>query len=215
MKLKSFILTAAAMFSAVAAFALSDTDQAAIAEIDKQLAQYEGKELPEAMAWPVMRKTELLMETPASFGAMLKTFTDALAPVKFADEAKKERAAGQKAVGVAIWRYDAKFIKDAYAYAKAKGLHSRYFAFFAPRLNMSEEEELAGLLETFEAANKCDVWIFKSKTNRFAALLNNLPETEAKAVLKKLNRIYSPLLVKDKATYEPVVVMIRTMLETY
>lgn len=40
-------------------------------------------------------------------------------------------------------------------------------------------------------------------------------ETKAKTTLKKLNRLYSPHLIKDKASWEPVVAMIRTALDTY
>ena len=40
-------------------------------------------------------------------------------------------------------------------------------------------------------------------------------EAKAKTTLKKLNRLYSPRLIKDKALWEPVVAMIRTALDTY
>ena len=51
--------------------------------------------------------------------------------------------------------------------------------------------------------------------NRFAALLSTLPEDEARTILKRLNRVYSPRLVENDELYRPVVTAIRTMLETY
>ena len=80
---------------------------------------------------------------------------------------------------------------------------------------MSEADELAGYVELFSRASRADLWIFKNKSSRFAALLNTIPEAEAKEILKKLNRAYSPKLVEDEDAFKPVVTMIRTMLETY
>ena len=43
----------------------------------------------------------------------------------------------------------------------------------------------------------------------------SIDEKTVKADLKKLNRLFSPKLLKDKAAWEPVIAMIRTALDTY
>ena len=115
----------------------------------------------------------------------------------------------------ALWDTNEKYLADGYAYAKKNGVDLPHYALYAAKLGMSEEEEFEGLKKIFFKANDWDSWIFKQKMQRFATLLSAKPEAEAKALLKKINRIITPKLSTDKERWEPVVATIRTMLETY
>ena len=115
----------------------------------------------------------------------------------------------------ALWDTNEKYLADGYAYAKKNGVDLPHYALYAAKLGMSEEEEFEGLKKIFFKANDCDSWIFKQKMQRFATLLSAKPEAEAKALLKQINRIITPKLSTDKERWEPVVAMIRTMIETY
>lgn len=55
----------------------------------------------------------------------------------------------------------------------------------------------------------------RSAVDALIKLAPMVDEAKAKTTLKKLNRLYSPRLIKDKASWEPVVAMIRTALDTY
>ena len=114
-----------------------------------------------------------------------------------------------------LWGTNGKYLADGYAYAKKNGVDLSYYALYAEKLGMSEEEELDGYTKIFLRASDYDVWIFKQKMQRFATLLSAKPEAEARAILKQINRIITPKLSADKERWAPVVATIRTMLETY
>lgn len=114
-----------------------------------------------------------------------------------------------------LWDTNEKYLSAGYEYAKKNGVDLPHYALYAEKIGMSEEEELDGLIKIFLRANDYDAWIFKHRMQRFAILLSAKPEAEAKAVLKQINRVISPKLSIDKERWEPAVVMIRTMLETY
>lgn len=116
---------------------------------------------------------------------------------------------------LALWDSGDKYLKEGWAYSKKNGLNSPHWALYAGRIGMTEAEELDGLTKLFLRASDSDTWIYKTKMQRFMGLLNARPETEAKALLKQINRVVSPKLVINKEKWEPVVVLIRTALETY
>ena len=116
---------------------------------------------------------------------------------------------------LALWDSGDKYLKEGWAYSKKNGLNSPHWALYAGRIGMTEAEELDGLTRLFLRASDSDTWIYKTKMQRFMGLLNARPETEAKALLKQINRVVSPKLVTNKEKWEPVVVLIRTALETY
>lgn len=116
---------------------------------------------------------------------------------------------------LALWDSGDKYLKEGWAYSKKNGLNSPHWALYAGRIGMTEAEELDGLTKLFLRASDSDTWIYKTKMQRFMGLLNARPETEAKALLKQINRVVSPKLVTNKEKWEPVVVLIRTALETY
>lgn len=117
--------------------------------------------------------------------------------------------------GMALWDTGEKYLQDGWAYSKKHGLNSPHWILYAGRVGMTETEELDGLTKLFLRASDSDTWIYKSKMQRFMGLLNGKPEAEAKALLKQINRVVSPKLVTNKEKWEPVVVLIRTALETY
>lgn len=115
----------------------------------------------------------------------------------------------------ALWDTNEKYLSDGYAYAKKNGVDLPHYALYAAKLGMSEEEELTCLTKIFLQANDYDTWIYKTRFSRFMDLLNSKNETEAKALLKRINRVVSVKLTTDKERWEPVVVLVRTALETY
>lgn len=147
---------------------------------------------------------------PETFDKFLKTATDAYN--KAGGDLSKLPAIID---GMVLWETNSKYLTNGWAYSKKNGLNNPHWSLFASRIGMSETEELDGLIKIFLRANDYDAWIFKHRMQRFAILLSAKPETEAKAVLKQINRVISPKLSIDKERWEPAVVMIRTMLETY
>lgn len=147
---------------------------------------------------------------PETFDKFLKIATDAY------NKAGGDPAKLPDIISLAaLWDTNEKYLADGYAYAKKNGVDLPHYALYAAKLGMSEEEEFEGLKKIFFKANDWDSWIFKQKMQRFATLLSAKPEAEAKALLKQINRIITPKLSTDKERWEPVVAMIRTMIETY
>lgn len=115
----------------------------------------------------------------------------------------------------ALWDTNEKYLSAGYEYAKKNGVELPHYALYAEKIGMREEEELACLTKIFLLANDYDTWIYKTRFSRFMDLLNSKNETEAKALLKRINRVVSVKLTVDKERWEPVVVLVRTALETY
>lgn len=216
MKLPAVILTAAALCAGAAAFALSPEDKNALAAAEKSLASYSAAPFPQA-AFPqlVIREVLTASPQPATFEQLAAAVTAAAEKTAFESDDRRQALYDRAVVSASLWRFGGKFVAGGYQYAKGHGISDPYFCLHAQKIGLSEAEELAYFVELFERASKGDLWIFKSRHERFNRLLNHVPEAEAKAILKRLNRAYSPKLVTDKAAYEPVVAMIRTMLETY
>jgi len=151
-----------------------------------------------------------LTALPETFDQFVETATSAY-----------EKAGGDPAKlpaiidSLALWDSGDKYLKEGWAYSKKNGLNSPHWVLYAGRVGMTEAEELDGLTKLFLRASDFDTWIYKSKMQRFMGLLNSKPEAEAKALLKQINRVVSPKLVTNKDKWEPVVVLIRTALETY
>lgn len=153
----------------------------------------------------------------AALAALPETFDQFVATAASAYEKAGGDPAKLPAIidGMALWDTGEKYLQDGWAYSKKHGLNSPHWILYAGRVGMTEAEELDGLTKLFLRASDSDTWIYKSKMQRFMGLLNGKPEAEAKALLKQINRVVSPKLVTNKEKWEPVVVLIRTALETY
>lgn len=216
MKLNSLIAVFVVMFVAVGVFALSADDQKSLDAAEKSLASYTVAPYPQAAFWPLANRELLTGTEPATFQALIERIDKAAAQVTFKSPEDKQKQYNNFIVNAALWRFSGRFFAEGYKFAQEHGIRNPYFCLHAQKVGMSEAEELAGYIELFNRANKIDLWIFKQRVNRFSALLNlHKSEAEAKDILKKLNRAYSVHLVEDKAAFEPVVAMIRTLLETY
>lgn len=215
MKKTYSILAATAVMLAASAFALSPDDKNVLAVAEKQLASYTAAPYPSSVFASLANRLILTGEELAGFQEMVSRIDKAAAQVTFKSPETRQEQYNGLVVTSAIWRFNGRFIVDGYKFAQENAVHDPYFVLHAQKLGISEADELAGYIELFNRVNKSDLWIFKTKNARFTKLLNNLPEADAKAILKKLNRLYSPKLVEDKAAFEPVVIMLRTMLETY
>ena len=209
------ILAILAVLVTAGAFAMTPDDKNALAAAEKSLAAHTAAPYPQAAFWSLAVRSILTGAEPVSFAAMVERIDAAAAQISFKSDADRTRQYNSAVVTAALWRFSGKFIPEGYAFAQERGIHEPYFAVHAKRLGMSEADELAGYVELFSRASRADLWIFKNKSSRFGALLNTIPEAEAKEILKKLNRAYSPRLVEDEEAFKPVVTMIRTMLETY
>ena len=124
--------------------------------------------------------------------------------------------ARQKACQIACWSYSGKFVADAFKAAKAD---NNVFVYYLARthkklLNLSDADLFDIYVDSLSTGN-VSAADAKTRVSDLLKLAPSMDETKVKAVLKKLNRLYSPFLIKDKAAWEPVVAMIRTAMETW
>ena len=112
--------------------------------------------------------------------------------------------------------YQGKFVVDAFKAAKADNNIFVYYiaSKYKSALGLSDEAcfdiyEDALLRHHFNAV------MAKRVIDSLLRIAPGIDEAKVKTSLKKLNRLYSPYLIKDKAAWEPVVATIRTALETY
>ena len=208
------ILTLCLALSCCMGFALSTEDTKKLAAAEESLAKasapYTSDQFHDLAIREILSGTE-----PATFSVVQERIAKAASQVTFKDDADRTQRVNNMTISASLWLFSGRFGTDGYAYAKAAGVSDPYFVLHAQKLGMSEADELAGYIELFSRAYEADVWIFRSRINRFATLLSTLPEEEARTILKRLNRIYSPRLVENDELYRPVVTAIRTMLETY
>ena len=108
------------------------------------------------------------------------------------------------------------FVKAAFAWSKTHP--DRYDIFFylnrAEELNFSDTEVYSGILENLLSYDY-GVKIVKRSVEKLVDVSCSVKVTTQKADFQRLNRKYSKNLLKDKATWEPVVALIRTMIDTY
>ena len=208
------LLTLCLALVCCAGFALSQDDAKTLTEAEAVLANAAAPYTPEQFHALAMREI-LTGDDPATFAVMQERIAKAASQVAFKSDDERAELVRGVTISASLWKFGGRFVEEGYAYAKSAGVSDPYFALHAQKLGMSEADELAGYIELFSRAYEADVWIFRSRSNRFAALLSTLPEEEARTILKRLNRVYSPRLVENDELYRPVVTAIRTMLETY
>ena len=137
-------------------------------------------------------------------------------PQSFDEIVTRTKYAISKACQIACWSYNGKFVADAYKAAKAD---NNFFVYYLARthrqaLGLTDDE----CFDIYSAAllrGGLGIDGVRSAVDALIKLAPMVDETKAKTTLKKLNRLYSPRLIKDKASWEPVVAMIRTALDTY
>lgn len=119
---------------------------------------------------------------------------------------------------VVVTDYNGKFISEAFEEAKQTGSIYTYHIIrrYKDKLNLTDGQLEQILLDTlskvnFEKQPKNAALI----VDMYIKLLPNVEEAKAKEGLKKINRIFSPYLIKNKTAWEPIVASIRTALETY
>lgn len=153
-------------------------------------------------------------DDPQSFDEIVTRTKAAFAKHNYVND----KYAISKACQIACWSYNGKFGADAYKVAKAD---NNFFVYYLARthrqaLGLTDDECFdiysAALLRDGAFLSMDDV---RSAVDDLIKLAPMVDETKAKTTLKKLNRLYSPRLIKDKASWEPVVAMIRTALDTY
>lgn len=108
-------------------------------------------------------------------------------------------------------------IAEAYAWAKTNP--SKYdlcvYENWSKPLNLSATEVYTGFMRCLTSGDQYSPTLLKVA---IAKLIEAAPAADVdtqKADLQRLNRQYSPYLVTDRSNYEPIIVMIRTALETY
>ena len=153
-------------------------------------------------------------DDPQSFDEIVTRTKAAFAKHNYVND----KYAISKACQIACWSYNGKFGVDAYKVAKAD---NNFFVYYLARthrqaLGLTDDECFdiysVALLRDGAFLSIDDV---RSAVDDLIKLAPTVDEAKAKTTLKKLNRLYSPRLIKDKATWEPVVAMIRTALDTY
>ena len=121
-----------------------------------------------------------------------------------------------KACQIACWNYNGKFVADAYKAAKAD---NDIFVYYLARTHRQAlgltDDECFDIYASVLLRGGLGINGVRSAVDALIKLAPMVDEAKAKTTLKKLNRLYSPSLIKDKATWEPVVAMIRTALDTY
>ena len=152
-------------------------------------------------------------DDPQSFAEIVTRVKAAFAKHNYTND----RYAVQKACQLACWGYEGKFVADAFKAAKAD---NNMFVYYLARshkaaLGLSDEESFDIYADVLLQHRFADAARTKQVLDALLRLAPVQDETKAKTVLKKLNRLYSPNLLKDKAAWEPVVATIRTALETY
>lgn len=120
---------------------------------------------------------------------------------------------------VVMFDYEGKFVFEAFEEAKRTGSFWTYHIIrrYKDKLNLTAAQLEQILLDTL-----CKVKFENQPPNNAALivdmyikLLPDVEEAKAKEGLKKINRIFSPYLLKNKTAWEPIVASIRTALETY
>lgn len=114
--------------------------------------------------------------------------------------------------------YDGKFVTEAFADARENYLILAYslIRFHKNKLgftNVQLEQELLNIMTraNLEKQVEAAAWM----VDTYIKILPNVEEAKAREGLKKINRIFSPYLLKDKTSWEPIIAAIRTAIETY
>ena len=162
-------------------------------------------------------RLELAKKTPETFDEFLAAIRAGAEKTTFANETQKIRFISGHVSGLGRWWYKGKFMREAFEYVKTSGTKSdlvNFLAFYNTELGLDDAElykRSVDLALSVELSAKNALRLVR----QIVRLAPGQDETTVKSDLKKLNRAFSPSLVKDKESWEPVVATIRTTLETY
>lgn len=198
----SFAVFSASLFAAVATPEQVKTYQDRIANAKNDLQRADSQAMLDICAG----------EDPQSFAEILQRVNAAYAK----HNVRNSQLSVRKACQIAYFFYQGKFVADAFKAAKADNNIFVYYiaSKYKSALGLSDEAcfdiyEDALLRHHFNAV------MAKRVIDSLLRIAPGIDEAKVKTSLKKLNRLYSPYLIKDKAAWEPVVATIRTALETY
>lgn len=196
------------------AFVFASAEAAVVTE--EKIAAYNDQI---AKATAPAAKADLQASIDVLGGADPVTFEEIVARCKAAfakHNYTNDAYARTKACQIACWMYSGKFAVEAFKVARAD---NNVFVYYLARthrklLGLSDAEVFDIYVDRLSTGN-INAAGAKDTVGELLKLAPSMDETKVKAVLKKLNRLYSPFLIKDKAAWEPVVAMIRTAMETW
>ena len=128
-----------------------------------------------------------------------------------------EKKARSKACHLACYRFNKKFVIEAFKMATAD--HSlmawRLVVANQAKLGLTDQAAFDFLAQTILSSQEKEPAQVKQILSRMLVIAPNCDPAKVKTTLQKINRLLSPRLLKDKAKWEPSVAMVRTALETY
>lgn len=163
---------------------------------------------------------EFCRNKPADFAAMKTVVENTIAQyAPNADEGFKLWVLKEIALNWGLACKDDAYIRDAWAYCLAHP--SPADAHFISRLSA----ERLGTTEAIKAARAWELLAEGKNEPRLITRLlqyyvqylptSGLPTQDAYEQLTTLNRVYTPKLIENKTTWEPIVAQIRTVMEAY
>jgi len=158
----------------------------------------------------------IVAEKPASYEALCKIIDTAVNAQTNIPETYKLHLKNAYKKQIPLLR--SIFLKEAWAFCKANpsAYDINYYLYDSAMqaLSMTDVERYSGLLNCLLTYN-CSAGQVKSAVTLLIDLGINEKITTQKEDLTKLNRKYSKMLLTDKATWEPVIALIRTAIDTY
>jgi len=215
--MKKLLIAALASLVTIAGAYAQSADEKDVAKLTAKLAETKAENWWQTGELQVKIALAKLgtPKTFAEFKAAVQAGADAVKT--FPSDVSKQNFVDDQIAGKGRWWYKCALMKDAYAYVKTLNKPSclRHFViWYDSRLGLAEEDLYA---QTMTVVTKCSLSSVAAMraVSQIVKLGAVMDEATIKADLKKLNRLYSPYLIKDKAAWEPVVATIRTALETY
>ena len=115
---------------------------------------------------------------------------------------------------IAWYQYPA-FIKDAYTYSLNNPSPVDFRLITNPAVGLTATEQYNALVKYATTRKFLKAKEVSQCVDMIIALGPNVETGTQKEDLQKINRIYTPNVIKDKATWEPVLTKVRTALATY
>ena len=109
------------------------------------------------------------------------------------------------------------WITDAWKFCQMNPTHfdENFVLSKSSEIGMTNSQAYTWLMDRILKKNYQNHKIAAKIIEKIIDLAPSMTNIDVKDDLKKLNRKFSPMLIKDKAKWEPIVAMIRTALETY
>lgn len=114
----------------------------------------------------------------------------------------------------AWYRYPA-LLKEAYAYSLTNPSACDFRLITNPAVGLTETEQYTALVAFLTTRKNLSAADVNRCIDNVIALAPVVQVGTQKEDLQKINRIFTPYVIKDKATWEPVLTKVRTVLATY